>query len=240
MGSISEFRIFDESRIAKVGKSMSLKRAAALTNVALTSLLALSDKCPITHTVKTILILGGGSSTGKMGLSIARSLSPKARIIAVCSNETVCKEYGASEVINWRKESLSNGLKRLKVTEIDLVYETIRTEDSFHLALQHNCKCFVTIDPGLSLLTALKTFFLVAYQGIASKLFNTSQYHFFMNEKNINSRAMKRLEHFTEHKLLKPLNDIVEYDFSTRGVNEALRHVREGKGGKVVIRMDKK
>lgn len=90
---LAEEAVVNENRVAKIQENVSLKSAAAWLNVATTSAAALFDYCSVATAAEednVVLIFGGGSSTGRAGLILARSsFGPKTRIIATCGDEKV-------------------------------------------------------------------------------------------------------------------------------------------------------
>lgn len=72
-----------------------------------------------------VLIVGGNTATGRQAIqSISMHHHRVGRVIAVCGNETTCLANGATHVIDYHKESIAAGLKRLKVKRLHMVYET--------------------------------------------------------------------------------------------------------------------
>ena len=126
-----------------------MRSAALLPVVATTSMNALA-KCG--ELSGNVLIYGGNTATGRQAIQLIKLEHDHVfRIIAVCGNETVCLNSGASHVINYHKETLEEGLKRLKIEKLDMVYETIYHEKTWDTTLPYRPKCYVDIDMASSL-----------------------------------------------------------------------------------------
>lgn len=232
---LGEYAVCNQENVVKVPFGRTRKGMATYINTAMTSSVALIDKCGLKSDFKgKILIIGGGSSTGKNGIQIAKGIAPKSTVIAVCSDLWLCKLDGADFVINYKNETLEEGLNRIlgltdELDDLGVVYETIKTPDSYDITKRRNAKCFVTIDPGNNIFSVANTY-LSQYYRLLSPPF-----YFFINENYINRGTMDRLAELSGKGILKKHNNVVEFDFDTENINKALDHIKSGKRGKVVI-----
>ena len=153
------------------------------------------------------------------------------------SNEKVCKSHGATDVINYRKESIRKGLKRLRVKKIDLVYECVSTPEAFEISEEFGCECFVTIDPGMTLFSMVKTLLRSVWQNMFMSFLGHPNYYFFLNGNYVNARTMDRFVELLDRGVFSKLDHVVEYNFTTKGLQDALNHVKGGKGGKVLLKL---
>ncbi|GAB9477896.1 Quinone oxidoreductase protein, partial [Globisporangium polare] len=118
-GSFAEYFVSDAKYVALKPASLSFNHAAGLSLAGKTSYQAL-----ITHGKlkegDRVLILGGSSATGALGIQIAKALGA-AHVIATTSTRNVelVKSFGADEVVDYTKEKWGDVLEP---HSIDLIY----------------------------------------------------------------------------------------------------------------------
>lgn len=226
-----------QDAVGVIPERWSLRSASTMFVVGLTSLRALLDECDVATLTPddTVLVTGGGSITGQMGLQIASHLSP-ARLVAYCGNETACKKWGARDVINYHKETLENGLRRLKVlSSLAVVYEAVSEDTTWNVVTSKSKPCVVSIDAGKN---PLKFIWNLISRKVMSLLGAGSPYYFFIN--NPDAHNMDRLASYMGQGVLRAPDNLIEFPFTTQGVRDGLLYVKSGKGGKVVIRVGEK
>ncbi len=108
-GSFAEYVIADVKNIAIVPHKLSSGEAASVPLIAQTSYQALTDYCKVKEGHK-VLILGGSTATGLMGIQIAKNLGAS-QVIVTSTQEALCKSVGADQVINYREDNWWEVLK---------------------------------------------------------------------------------------------------------------------------------
>lgn len=216
--------VLDEHHVVRCPDTWSLESSAALPVVALTSSLALIDACPV-HDARTVLIVGGGSATGKMGIQVAREYAAHANIIVYCGNcSHDAMARGANAVIDRNNETLRAGLARLNITELDVVYECVRgsEHDVYAIASSLGNPCIVTIDPGHNMLALAPQ---LIWRTVLSWLRLGPRYIFLMRPLY---GGLDRLVSLMTGVPLQKLEHTV-FPLTTEGVRDAFAHVGKGK-----------
>src|SRR5688572_23463573 len=100
--------------------------AAATMFTYATSWHALKDRAAL-KAGETLLVLGAAGGTGLAAVELGKILG--ARVIAAASSPeklAVCREHGADEAIDYSKEDLREGVKRLTgASAVDVVYDPV-------------------------------------------------------------------------------------------------------------------
>lgn len=123
---------FAQQCLAKVGRvallppGADMEVAAATMFTYATSYHALKDRAALTPG-ETLLVLGAAGGTGLAAVELGKLLG--ARVIAAASSPeklAVCREHGADETIDYSKEDLREGVKRIAgATGVDIVYDPV-------------------------------------------------------------------------------------------------------------------
>jgi NADPH2:quinone reductase len=123
---------FAQKCIARVGRMVKLPPAADIELAAATmftyatSWHALKDRAAMKKG-ETLLVLGAAGGTGLAAVELGKLLG--ARVIAAASSPeklAVCREHGADEAIDYSKEDLREGVKRITgATGVDVVYDPV-------------------------------------------------------------------------------------------------------------------
>lgn len=103
--------------------AISLNEAASMPLTAMTSYQAIMQKGCFKSGGK-ILILGGSSGCGVYGIQIAK-LYGASTITVTSSQESLCKQLGADQVLNYKDESVPVWYEALKGQEYDLIYDCV-------------------------------------------------------------------------------------------------------------------
>ncbi len=113
-GSLAEYTVTKEERLALKPVGVSYEQAAALHVAGLTALQGLRDKAKL-QAGQTVVINGAGGGVGTFAVQIARWLG--ARVTAVTRTESVelVRSIGADEVIDYRSEDFTRRSERWDV-----------------------------------------------------------------------------------------------------------------------------
>jgi NADPH2:quinone reductase len=123
---------FAEKALVKIAdcfpkpKGMSMINAAAFLLAYGTSYHALKDRANLKEG-ETILILGASGGVGLTAVELSKLMGAKV-IAAASTNEklTLCKQFGADEVINYSKENLKDRVKELTNGKgVDVIYDPV-------------------------------------------------------------------------------------------------------------------
>lgn len=129
-GALTEFMLVDSRLIAKKPPSLNMAEAAALPLISITAWEALFEKIKISPHQK-ILIHGGTGGVGHIAIQLAKWAG--ADVYATVSSSekaAIAKSLGATEVINYRKESIKDYVNRLTDGKgFDVVFDTVGGEN---------------------------------------------------------------------------------------------------------------
>ena len=222
-----------EDSVAPLPSQWTLKGAAGMSVAGRTSIQALSHHCPIMGSTGIALVTGGSSPTGQIALQLLARASV-GRIVATCgAGADQCRTLGATDVIDYRKESLAEGLARLQIRTIDLAYECVHTSELYETVRSlKDDACIVSIDPGHD--SVLKTLWHIGSKVVRSWL-GDGRYSFFLTKSS--PESLDKLISMMDAKVLTKLQPLTEYPFTSKGVEDAIKHVENGKGGKVVVKV---
>lgn len=112
-GGFAEQCVVDANLVTPLPPGTPMPLAASLVLAWGTSWHALRDRGAL-QSGETLLVLGAAGGVGLAAVAIGKALG--ARVIAAVGSDdkaAVCREHGASEVINYEKEDLRESLKRL-------------------------------------------------------------------------------------------------------------------------------
>ena len=129
-GAFAERIVADASRVIPIPDSMPDDIAAGFTMTYGTSHHALKQRAAL-QPGETLLVLGAAGGVGLAAVELGALMG--AKVIAAASTEEkldLCREYGASETINYAEEDLREGIKRaLKAVGggngADVVYDPV-------------------------------------------------------------------------------------------------------------------
>jgi NADPH2:quinone reductase len=114
------------ARVMPLPPGVDLERAAAMMFTYGTSYHALKDRAQVAKG-ETLLVLGAAGGVGLAAVELGKLLG--ARVIAAASSEeklAVCREHGADETIDYSKEDLREGVKRIVGPGgVDIVYDPV-------------------------------------------------------------------------------------------------------------------
>ncbi|MCL4148339.1 UNVERIFIED_CONTAM: hypothetical protein GTU68_034461 [Idotea baltica] len=125
-GGYAEEATADAKTTFPIPPGMSFDQAAAFSMTYGTSYHALFDRAKIKKG-ETILVLGAAGGVGLTAVELAALKG--AKVIAAASTDdklAVCREYGATETINYSKEDLKSRIKELTGGKgVDVVYDPV-------------------------------------------------------------------------------------------------------------------
>lgn len=132
VGVMAEYIAIHENKVAPKPQGLTHIEAASLPVAGLTSLQALLDHGKLrTWSLERkprVLILGGTSATGMLGIQLAHAIG--AEVVTTCSprNFDWVKELGADETIDYHTQDIA---KVLEGETIDVIYDCIGGGDSW-------------------------------------------------------------------------------------------------------------
>ena len=125
-GAFAQFTHLPEVNVLKLQDNVTFDEAAAMSMAGMTVWLALVGRANI-QPGQTVLIMGGRSGVGTIGIQIAKALGCEV-ITTVGSEDQAerCRELGADFVVNHRKEDWFSKIREhTKKKGVDVVYEHI-------------------------------------------------------------------------------------------------------------------
>ena len=125
-GAFAQQCLAKANRTVLLPAGADLELAAATMFTYATSWHALKDRAAL-KAGETLLVLGAAGGTGLAAVELGKILG--ARVIAAASSPeklAVCREHGADETIDYSKEDLREGVKRLTgASAVDVVYDPV-------------------------------------------------------------------------------------------------------------------
>lgn len=125
-GADAEYLVVPSRNVIPLSDKISFEAAAASALVFLTAWQMIVDKAGV-KPGDDVLVVGGSSGVGSAGIQIAKLFG--ARVIATTSTDLKAeklRELGADEVINYRKQSVLNEVRRLTAKRgVDVVFEHV-------------------------------------------------------------------------------------------------------------------
>ncbi len=125
-GACREAVVVRASRVVRLPDGVSDEQAAGLTVTYGTSLHALKDRARL-QPGETLAVLGAAGGAGLAAVEIGRLMG--ARVIACASSEdklALAREHGAELTLNYGKEDLREGLRRLTEGRgVDVLYDPV-------------------------------------------------------------------------------------------------------------------
>jgi len=125
-GAAREKIAISAQRVVKIPDSLDFDRAAGITVIYGTTLHALKDRAKL-KSGETLAVLGASGGTGLAAIEIGKLMG--ARVIACASSDdklAFCRERGADDVINYAKEDVKEGLRRVTAGKgVDVIYDPV-------------------------------------------------------------------------------------------------------------------
>jgi NADPH2:quinone reductase len=125
-GAAREKIAISAQRVVKIPDTLDFDRAAGITVIYGTTLHALKDRAKL-KSGETLAVLGASGGTGLAAIEIGKLMG--ARVIACASSDdklAFCRERGADDVINYAKEDVKEGLRRVTAGKgVDVIYDPV-------------------------------------------------------------------------------------------------------------------
>jgi NADPH2:quinone reductase len=125
-GAAREKIAISAQRVVKIPDTLDFDRAAGITVIYGTTLHALKDRAHL-KPGETLAVLGASGGTGLAAIEIGKLMG--ARVIACASSDdklAFCRERGADDVINYAKEDVKEGLRRVTAGKgADVIYDPV-------------------------------------------------------------------------------------------------------------------
>jgi NADPH:quinone reductase len=241
-GGLQQYALLDADVTAHVPQNISDDQAATLPVNGIAPFIAFFDSSGLgipppfadnidakafDYAAQTLVIIGGGANTGKLGIQLA-SLAGIGKIVVVASasNAAELKSYGATHVIDRHasNEEIKSHIQSIIGDHLLYVYDAINIEHTLAVSLLSSARKgkVATLLPGK--VDDTKIGEKKAGFGIG-QTFGSSHLH-----RDLGRRFWKELPGWLESGKLKPLSfKIVEGGLSVEGVNMVLDDYRDGK-----------
>jgi NADPH:quinone reductase len=125
-GAAREKIALPAQRVVKIPDNLDFDRAAGITVIYGTTLHALKDRAKL-KSGETLAVLGASGGTGLAAIELGKLMG--ARVIACASSDdklAFCKERGVDEVINYAREDVKEGLRRVTGAKgVDVIYDPV-------------------------------------------------------------------------------------------------------------------
>src|SRR6266850_4880339 len=125
-GAAREKIAISAERVVKIPDVLDFDRAAGITVIYGTTLHALKDRARL-KAGETLAVLGASGGTGLAAIELGKLMG--ARVIACASSDdklAFCRERGADEVINYAREDVKEGLRRVTGGKgADVIYDPV-------------------------------------------------------------------------------------------------------------------
>ena len=125
-GAFAQRAVARAERVMALPPGVDLERAAAMMFTYGTSYHALKDRAQLAKG-ETLLVLGAAGGVGLAAVELGKLMG--ARVVAAASTEeklAVCREHGADETIDYSREDLREGVKRVAGPGgVDVVYDPV-------------------------------------------------------------------------------------------------------------------
>jgi len=124
-GALAEFMLVEVRLMAKKPKTLTMKQAAALPLVAITSYEALVDKMNV-KAGDNVLIHGATGGVGHIAVQLAKVLGANVTSTYSPANEALAKTVGADYLVDYTKESVSDYVQKYTGgAGFDKIFDTV-------------------------------------------------------------------------------------------------------------------
>ena len=227
-GALAEFMLVDALLMAKKPKTLTMKQAAALPLVAITSYEALVEKMNVQQGDR-VLIHGATGGVGHIAVQLAKVLGANVTTTYSQANKALAKTLGADNLVDYKTESVSDYVQAYTDgVGFDKVFDTVAGENiekSFEAVkfYGHVATILPIADP---LQIALKS---LSFHGV---LMLIPLYHGINHASH--GRILTEIATLVDAGKITPIID--ESDFSIWEVAKAHDHLASGKAlGKITL-----
>ncbi|KAF4314791.1 hypothetical protein BBO99_00009855, partial [Phytophthora kernoviae] len=144
-GTVADYVTVDEGRVARKPSNLTFDQAASIPLVALTSYQALVEHAKL-QKGETVLILGGSSAVGMVGIQLARSIGARVIVTTSAKNADFVKGLGAQQTVDYHTEKWVDALENHSV---DVIYDCGMEADAWNhdaqLTLKKDTGRFVSL-----------------------------------------------------------------------------------------------
>lgn len=229
MGAWAEYALVPAPSASLKPKNINFQEAAALPLVGLTAYQGLVTHGGLTSGQK-VAILGGSSGVGSLAIQMAKALGAS-EVYATGSSVDMIKELGADTVINYKEQSIVDGLKG---KELDIVFDCVGGIEGWQAAqvgLKKNGKFLTIVGDNNGL---VKTMAGAGFRMFKSVFGATSYKLFLTNTKPpAVTDDMKKITELVEAGKVKPILDGRSFELTTQGVHDmveaSMSHRAKGK-----------
>ncbi len=257
-GALSEYICVSEDYIATKPQKLSFVEAASLPLAAQTSydVLALAS-FGLSVPRSSVLILGGGSSTGSNAIALAKSSFKFKSISVTASPRSTERAFllGANDVYDYTRENEPWDEQLMSYGRVfDIVYDTVGGNDVYHKArkVTRVGGRFISVagdepEGRLDILKILRIAYSVVERNVRALIdvaksavgmecgcCGPNLFYYHHTTPNSRSDVMEIVADLVEKDMLEP-NVAAVFDFDAESVLVAMQAVYEGVGGKVVV-----
>lgn len=227
-GALAEFMLVDALLMAKKPKALTMKQAAALPLVAITSYEALVEKMNVQQGDR-VLIHGATGGVGHIAVQLAKVLGANVTSTYSQANKALAKTLGADNLVDYKTESVSDYVQAYTDgVGFDKVFDTVagdNIEKSFE-AVKFNGHVATILPIADPLQIALKS---LSFHGV---LMLIPLYHGINHASH--GRILTEIATLVDAGKITPIID--ESDFSIWEVAKAHDHLASGKAlGKITL-----
>ncbi|MDO1450093.1 NAD(P)H-quinone oxidoreductase [Rhodocytophaga aerolata] len=234
-GGYAQYAVIHEDMAIPIPEGMSMEQAAAIPEVFLTAFQALRWLANLQAT-ETILIHAGASGVGTAAIQLAKQMGAEIVVTASEAKHGLCKELGATHVIDYKKESFSKVVA--DVTEgrgvnviIDFIAANYFTQNIDSLATDGRLVLLATLSGGKVNEFDLRKILTKRLSIIGSTLRSRSLEYQIKLTKDFTSFAFP---HFKDGRLKPVIDSIMDWT----QVQEAHRLMESNKNaGKIVLKV---
>ncbi|RLN52443.1 hypothetical protein BBJ29_010121 [Phytophthora kernoviae] len=144
-GTVADYVTLDEEQVALKPSNLTFDQAASIPLVALTSYQALVEHAKL-QKGETVLILGGSSAVGMVGIQLARSIGARVITTTSAKNADFVKGLGAQQTVDYHTEKWVDALENHSV---DVIYDCGMEADAWNhdaqLTLKKDTGRFVSL-----------------------------------------------------------------------------------------------
>lgn len=234
-GSFAEYMICNASVLSKKPKNVSHTEAASLPLAGLTALQGLRIHGNFKEGQK-VLIYGGSGGVGSLAIQMAKALGAS-EVYSTGSSVDMIKGFGADVVVNYKEESLMDGLKG---QDFDLVFDTIGGYEHWEVAQASMKKdgTFISIvgDGGNMLGMVLKW----QWRKLKGKIAGGPHYSLFLTNTKYDGVGddMAKMTELIEAGKVKTVLDERKFALTTDGIHEFIKASMSHRAkGKLVLQV---
>lgn len=230
VGTVAEVETFDTKKgaVVKKPKDWTWQQAASLPLVWLTARTSIEQAAPYVNNTRTVVVLGGSSSTGIY--TVWQAKQKGWRVVATCSakNAAFVREIGAEEVIDYTTENVR---ERVTQAQPDAIIDCVGGTECLGIA-----KRYVTIVGDKTSRASMGGSFIYLYQPAMN--FRWLLGRLGLGEVYDCIELLPKLEWLEEAKKLTTDTIFIDSEFDFDDYKQALERLNTGRArGKVVLKI---